>query len=81
MTRYQIQYADPAITAWKSCFNGMNIGNGFIAPIVTRETGGLRLRIMESDKGRTAIREVEAYFGTGRTLNDPDGLAATRVIG
>ena len=81
MTRYQIQYADPVITAWKSCFNGMNIGNGFIAPIVTRQTGGLRLRFMASDKGRTAIREVEAYFGTGRTLNDPDGVAATRVIG
>gem|GEM_PF-3994523 len=39
MTRYQIQYADPVITAWKSCFKGMNIGNGFIAPIVTRQTG------------------------------------------
>ena len=59
----------------------MNIGNGFIAAIVTRQTGGLRLRIMASDKGRTAIREVEAYFGTGRPVSDPEGDAAARVIG
>ena len=81
ITRYEIQYADPATRTWKSCFNGMNIGDDFIAPIVARKTRGLRLRVMTTDKGRPAIREFEAYRGTGRMFNDPTGATAVQVVG
>ena len=81
ITRYQIQYADPVSNTWKSCFNGMHIGNEFVAPIVNFRTKALRLKIMATDKGRPAIREFEAYLGSGRLFNDPDGTAATRIVG
>ncbi|RCL39900.1 MAG: hypothetical protein DBX00_01195 [Verrucomicrobia bacterium] len=81
ITRYQIQYLHPETNAWTSCFNGMKIGGVFIAPIVTRKTKGLRLKIMATDKGRPAIREFEAYLGSGRTFNDPNGAAATQIVG
>ncbi|HJM63978.1 MAG: SUMF1/EgtB/PvdO family nonheme iron enzyme [Roseibacillus sp.] len=81
ITRYQIQYADPATGTWKSCFNGMKIGEDFIAPIVPRKTRGLRLHVMTTDKGKPSLREFEVYRGTGRIFNDPNGAQAIQVMG
>ena len=81
ITRYEILYADPVTRTWKSCFNGMNIGDDFIAPIVSRNTKSLRLRVIATEKGRPAIREFEAYQGNGRTFNDPTGAKAIQVVG
>ena len=81
ITRYQVQYADPVTRTWKSCFNGMHIGGDFIAPIVERRTKGLRLKVIATEKGRPAIREFEAYRGSGRPFNDSDGTKAIQVVG
>ncbi len=81
ITRYQIQYADSATGTWKSCFNGMKIGDDFIAPIVPRKTRGLRLRVMTTEKGKPSIREFEACRGTGRIFNDVNGSRAIQVMG
>jgi len=81
INRYQIQYADPISQSWKSCFNGMNIGKDFIAPIVTCKTKELRLKVIATNKGRPAISEFEAYRSVGRTFDDPTGAAAVNIIG
>ena len=59
----------------------MHIGDDFIAPIVACRTKGLRLKVMASEKGRPAIREFEAYQGSGRIFNDPTGAKAIQVVG
>ena len=81
ITRYEIQYADPETRTWVSCFNGMAIGEDFIAPIVARETRGLRLRVLATEKGGPSIREFAAYRGEGREFNDDTGAAAVKVVG
>jgi len=81
ITRYEIQYADAKTKQWVSCFNGLAIGEDFIAPIVTRKTRGVRLRILGTREGSPSIREFAAYNGSGEPFNDPTGEAATRLVG
>ncbi len=45
------------------CFNGMSIGPGFIAPIVSRNTRKVRLFIVRTTSGNPSIAEFEAYNG------------------
>ena len=81
VTRYEIQYADPKTKQWVACFNGRGIGEDFIAPIVSRKTRGVRLRIIETTSGNPCIREFAAYEGTGKAFNDPKGEAARNLVG
>ena len=82
ITRYEIQYADAKTKDWVSCFNGLAIGKEFIAPIVSRKTRGVRLRILGTKRGNPAITEFEAYNDTsGTVFNDPTGAAAVNVVG
>ena len=79
--RYEIQYADPKTKRWLGCFNGREIGEDFIAPIVSRKTRAVRLRIIKTKSGNPGIREFAAYNGIGQDFNDANGVAAGRTIG
>ncbi|MFT7513321.1 MAG: hypothetical protein ACI9QL_002532, partial [Candidatus Omnitrophota bacterium] len=81
ITRYEIQYADAKSRKWIGCFNGMAIGDDFIAPIISRKTRALRLRIIATQDGNPAIREFSAYHAAGEAFNDADGTEATGRIG
>ncbi|MFT4546822.1 MAG: sulfatase modifying factor 1 [Verrucomicrobiales bacterium] len=82
INRYEIQYADAASKDWVSCFNGMAIGKEFVAPIVSRKTRGVRLRILGTKNGNPAITEFEAYNDTsGTDFDDPTGEKAVRIVG
>ncbi|MCF7674303.1 MAG: discoidin domain-containing protein [Akkermansiaceae bacterium] len=81
IARYEIQYADAASKKWIGCFNGMAIGEDFIAPVVSRRTRGVRLRVIATKDGNPAIREFSAYHAAGEAFKDADGTAATSRVG
>ena len=64
VTRYVIELWSTRRSRWVSCFNGRQIGRGFIAPIVTRRVRKARLRILRTAQGVPAIAEFEAYHDT-----------------
>lgn len=79
--RYEIQYADTRTRKWVSCFNGREIGEDFIAPIVSRKTRSVRLRIIQTKSDNPGIMEFAAYNGTAQAFNDANGVAAGKTIG
>ena len=79
--RYEIQYLDAKTKKWTSCFNGREIGADFVAPIVSRKTRSVRLRIIETRKGNSGIREFAAYNGTARPFADANGTLASKTVG
>ena len=79
--RYEIQYADARTKKWVSCFNGREIGEDFIAPIVSRKTRSVRLRIIQTKSDNPGIMEFAAYNGTAQAFNDANGVAAGKTIG
>jgi hypothetical protein len=82
ITCYEIQYADAKTGDWIACFRGRDIGEGFIAPIVSRTTRGVRLRIIATSSGNPAISEFEVYSAPGgAAFNDPTGAEAVKVVG
>jgi hypothetical protein len=83
VTRYFIECWDDKTSNWLSCFNGREIGVGFVAPIVSRVTTKARLRIMNTKSGKSKITEFTAYNDTTgfTTFNDPTGAAAVRITG
>jgi dienelactone hydrolase len=64
--RYRIEIWDDQRAAWVSCFNGREIGNEFVAPIVSRTTTKARLRLVQTKTGKPGISEFAAF-------NDPPG--------
>ena len=62
--RYVIECWDAKAPRWVGCFNGRTIGPDFIAPIVSRTTKKVRLRIMKTDSGNAAISAFEVYNDT-----------------
>lgn len=64
--RYVIELWDTQNSTWKSCFNGLSIGDEFVAPIVERKTTKARLRVIHTKAGQPQIAEFTAY-------NDPLG--------
>lgn len=64
VARYVIECWDAKASRWVGCFNGRNIGPEFVAPIVSRRTRKVRLRIMRTDSGHPAIGAFEVYNGT-----------------
>jgi formylglycine-generating enzyme len=79
ITQYEIEYWDEKSARWVSCFNGMNIGNSFVAPIVQRSTKKVRLLIKQTKSGNPAIAEFEAYHDTSSTFAH-DLLGRTKPI-
>ena len=71
ISRYRIECWNDKAGRWVGCFNGMDIGAEFVAPIVGRNTTKARLFIMRTTKGDPAISAFEAYNDTseGRNLN------------
>jgi len=66
--RYVIEYWDEQTDRWRSCFNGRAIGPSFIAPIVSRTTTKVRLRVIRTISGNPAIREFQIYNDTTGNL-------------
>jgi len=64
ISRYAIEAWDEQASRWASCFNGMNIGAEFVAPIISRKAKKFRLVVIRTDKGEPAITEFEAYNDT-----------------
>jgi len=62
--RYAIECWDAKASRWVSCFNGRDIGPEFMAPIVSRTTKKVRLRIMGTKSGNPAISAFEVYNDT-----------------
>jgi len=62
--RYRIECWDAKTSRWVGCFNGRTIGPDFIAPIVSRRTRKVRLRIMRTESGNPGIGSFEAYYDT-----------------
>jgi hypothetical protein len=80
--RYVIECWDGKTSRWVSCFNGRAIGGEFVAPIVSRSTQRVRLRVMQTNSGNPGIAEFEAYNDAkGMAFKDPTGEAATRLVG
>ena len=68
--RYAIERWDDKAGRWASCFNGMEIGAGFVAPVVPRTVRKVRLHILRTARGRPGIAEFEAYHNTaGKVYN------------
>jgi len=80
--RYVIQCWDDKASQWVGCFNGRGIGDGFVAPIVSRTTNKARLFVVRTKEGNPCIAEFAAYNDTtAEAFNDPNGVAATRRVG
>jgi len=62
--RYVIECWDAKASRWVSCYNGREIGPEFMAPIVSRPTKKVRLRIMATRSGNPAISAFEVYNDT-----------------
>ncbi|MSQ95936.1 MAG: hypothetical protein EXR98_15470 [Gemmataceae bacterium] len=71
ISRYRIECWDDKASRWVGCFNGMDIGKEFVAPIVGRTTTKARMVVMRTAKGAPAITSFEAYNDVteGRNLN------------
>ncbi len=71
VSRYVIECWDDKAGRWVGCFNGLDIGAEFVAPIVSRTTTKARLLIKHTTKGAPAIVAFEAYNDTtqGKNLN------------
>ena len=64
ITRYAIEYWDEKSARWMSCFNGMDIGGEFVAPVIGRKVKKVRLLVIAVAKDVPAITEFEAYLDT-----------------
>lgn len=64
ISRYRIECWDDKAGRWVGCFNGMDIGKEFIAPIVPRTTTKARLVMMRTTKGVPTLAAFEAYLDT-----------------
>lgn len=71
ISRYVIECWDDKMGRWVGCFNGMDVGAEFVAPIVGRTTKKARLFILRTTSGNPAVSAFEAYHDAapGRTLN------------
>jgi hypothetical protein len=82
IVRYEIQAWDAEGEKWASCFNGRGIGAEFVAPIASRTTQKVRLRVISTNEGSPAVSEFEVFNDTtGNPFNDPTGAAAVGVVG
>jgi hypothetical protein len=82
ISRYVIEYWDAKTNQWAGCFNGRGIGGDFIAPIVSRNTKKVRLRVLQTTAGNPAITEFGVYNApVGTLFNDATGAAAVGVVG
>jgi hypothetical protein len=82
ISRYVIEYWDAKTNQWAGCFNGRGIGGDFIAPIVSRNTKKVRLRVLQTTAGNPAITEFGVYNDpVGTLFNDATGAAAVGVVG
>ena len=82
ITRYVIEYWDEKQKRWLSCFNGMEIGPEFAAPIVNRTTEKVRLRVLNTKRGVPSISEFEAFGDpAGTPFADPTGAEAVKIVG
>lgn len=82
VNRYIIEYWDAKASKWVSCFNGMQIGSEFIAPIVRRTFAKARLRVIATKEGEPKITAFEAYDDTsGEALNLARGMAVPNRVG
>lgn len=64
ISRYTIECWDDKAGRWVSCFNGIEIGADFVAPIVPRTTSKARLLVHRTAAGVPAIASFEAYLDT-----------------
>lgn len=64
ISRYVIELWSSRSSRWVGCFHGMSIGGDFIAPIVSRTTRKVRLRVARTASGNPRIAEFEAYNDT-----------------
>lgn len=82
ITRYAILCQDGNTRQWVNCFNGLNIGADFVAPIVARRTQSVRLYVIRTASGAPCIREFEVYNdASGQIYNDATGAAAGKFVG
>jgi hypothetical protein len=82
ISRYVIEYWDAKTNQWAGCFNGRGIGGDFIAPIVSRTTKKVRLRVLQTTAGNPVITEFGVYNDpVGTLFNDATGAAAVGVVG
>jgi hypothetical protein len=82
VTRYAIDYWDDKNSKWANCFNGRGIGKEFVAVIVERTTSKVRLRLMQTESGKPAIAEFEAFYDAGgESLNVKRGATEPNRIG
>lgn len=83
ITRYAIEYFDIKSSKWLSCFNGMGVGEEFVAPIVIRTFQKARLRVIRTSNNQPAVvTAFDAYNDAlGDTLNVPKGQAAPNRTG
>ena len=64
--RYAIECWDETASRWVVCFKGRQIGREFMAPIVSRTTRKIRLRVEQTAGGLPALVEVGIYNDTTR---------------
>ncbi len=64
VVRYVIQCWDAKASKWVGCFNGRTIGPDFMAPITSRRTRKVRLRVMRTKSGNPGIGSFEVYYDT-----------------
>lgn len=82
VNRYVIQCWDDKESKWVGCFNGRNIGVGFVAPIVGRITQKARLLVLGTNSGPPGIVEFAAYNDTtGEVFNVPRGKETPGRVG
>lgn len=82
IVRYVIQCWDAKNRKWIGCFNGRNIGQDFIAPIVRRTTDKIRLLVVQSACGNPCITEFGVYNDTtGTPFSDATGATTVGVVG
>jgi hypothetical protein len=82
ISRYAIDYWDANTARWLGCFNGSGIGAEFVAPIVTRTTTKLRLRVIATTKDKAALTAFEAYNDIpGDALDVAKGSDAPKRVG
>jgi len=74
IARYVIECWDDKTGQWVGCFNGLKIGQDFIAPIISRTTAKVRLLIKQTDNGNPCIAAFEAY--NDATSDPPDSPPA-----
>ena len=78
IARYAIECWDAKTGRWVQCFNGMEIGAEFVAPIIERTTTKVRLQIIRTNKDAPAIAEFEAYLDTTGGIPHDAGGNLTR---